>query len=980
MLRSEARVIAEEPRLKAVTSAEDVGRDTLVGVALELHQATASDLFVLTDSSGKLILDAADPEQSGHDLKSHDVVRDALARGDASGVWTSGQSAYQVQARRLEFGETPFGVLVIGTLARAEARRLARAPARCGRRARARRLAARDFSRPREIARTRGDAPALATLPSGGVHEISVGDARYLAVAGALPGYSGQRKLRYALLRSLDVALAPSLRLRSLLFWIAAAALLVSVVATGVLSTRLSRPLEALAGLTRRFAKGDLSARATPEGPHETRVLAHSLNRMAADLERTQRSLREKDRLDRELEIAERIQTALLPDIQRVSRLEIAARMLPAATVGGDYYDVHPAPGGAWIGIGDVAGHGLTAGLVMLMVQSGTASLVRALPAARPSELVNLLNGVVYSNVHERLKESEHVTFSLLRYYEDGRIVHAGAHEDMIVYRAREKRCEIVRSRGMWLSALPDIEHSTVDSEFRLETGDLLVLYSDGVTEALNEEHAMYGLEGITKKLVELANEPVADICDAILADVRAYSSQQIDDRTLVVARQGAASGTLRAAARPSRLMSPAFARKLPPAETMPNHLANETSPYLLLHAHNPVDWYAWGRRSARARAPRGQADLSQHRLRGVPLVPRHGARELRKRSGREALERALREHQGRSRRASRSRRDLHDRDGGAVRQRRLAHDRVSDAGARAVFRRHLLPADRQVRPSGVSHAARAHRRALENETRRAREAGGGAHAPRAWRLRASAGGEHSGRRHRSKRCARSPRASTRVGAASVRRRNFRPLRRCSCSLATTIETRRALVAPAQRHARRHEERGNVRSGRRRLRALLDGRALARAALREDALRQRRALPRLPRSLSAHGQPGVSPSRAARRSTTSCARCKATDGGYFSATDADSEGEEGKFFVWGLDEIQALLERDAAERFAFFLRRDGGGQLGGEERALAAPNARGSGALARRETRSARSVARRARARRSTPRAENACRRCSTTR
>ena len=259
---------------------------------------------------------------------------------------------------------------------------------------------------------------------------------------------------------------------------------------------------------------------------------------MAADLEETQRSLRQKDRLDRELEIAERIQTALLPDVSRVSKLEVAGRMVPAAIVGGDYYDIQPAPGGAWIGVGDVAGHGLTAGLIMLMVQSGTASLVRALPEASPSQLVTLLNDVVYANVNQRLGESEHVTYALLRYSEDGRVVHAGAHEDMIVYRKREKRCEILRTNGMWLGALPAIAQMTTDSEFQLGAGDVLVLYSDGIIESLNAEHEMYGSERIVAKLVDVADQPVASICAAILDDVLAHTSVQDDDRTIVVLRQ----------------------------------------------------------------------------------------------------------------------------------------------------------------------------------------------------------------------------------------------------------------------------------------------------------------------------------------------------------------------------------------------------------------------------------------------------------
>jgi phosphoserine phosphatase RsbU/P len=538
VLRSEVRVVAEEPRLKAVTAAEDVGRDTMVGVLLELHQAVASDLFVLTDADGRLILDAADPAQSGQDLGSHEVVREALAKGDASGIWTSGETVFQVQAQQLAFGETPFGVLVLGyslgskvvdSLERQVGARtvieLDGAP-----------VVVSNASKAGGLERAvLGEA--LSKMPSGDVHELDVGGARYLALAGELPGYSGKRKLRYALLRSLDQALAPALSVRRVLIAIALCAVGLALISASLLSRTLSRPLEALVGLTKQFAGGKLQARAVPSGPRETRLLGESLNQMAADLESVQRTLRQKDRLERELEIAERIQTALLPQLSRSSGLELAARMVPAATVGGDYYDFHPVPGGAWIGVGDVAGHGLTAGLIMVMVQSGVSGLVRALPDAHPSRLVNHLNEVVFSNVHQRLGESEHVTFSLLRYFEDGRIVHAGAHEDMIVYRRQSKRCEVIRTRGLWLGALPDSSQVTRDSEFKLEAGDVLVLYSDGIIEALDPSHRMYGLDRLLSRVTELGEQPVPRIVEAIFEDTTAFSPMQDDDRTVVVLR-----------------------------------------------------------------------------------------------------------------------------------------------------------------------------------------------------------------------------------------------------------------------------------------------------------------------------------------------------------------------------------------------------------------------------------------------------------
>lgn len=215
----------------------------------------------------------------------------------------------------------------------------------------------------------------------------------------------------------------------------------------------------------------------------------------------------------------------------------MAARMVPAANVGGDYYDVLPVAGGAFIGIGDVAGHGLTAGLIMVMVQSGVASLVRSAPDMAPSTIVRVLNGVVHTNVNTRLEEGDHVTFTLLRYYEDGRVVHAGAHEDLIIYRKAKRDVELVRTRGMWLGALPEVGAQIVDSEFRLEPGDVLVLYTDGITEAFDEKQRMYGLDRLAERVKELGEEPLERIRDAIFDDLATRSPRQDDDRTLVLLR-----------------------------------------------------------------------------------------------------------------------------------------------------------------------------------------------------------------------------------------------------------------------------------------------------------------------------------------------------------------------------------------------------------------------------------------------------------
>ena len=124
---------------------------------------------------------------------------------------------------------------------------------------------------------------------------------------------------------------------------------------------------------------------------------------------------------------------------------------------------------------------------------------------------------------------------------------------------------------------------------------------------------------------------------------------------------------------------------------THTNRLAQATSPYLLQHQHNPVDWWPWGPDGAGRGQAQQPADPALGRLCRLPLVPRDGARELRGRADRARDERAVRQHQGRPRGAAGHRPDLHERAASAGRAGRLAADDVSDARRRAGVGRHLF-------------------------------------------------------------------------------------------------------------------------------------------------------------------------------------------------------------------------------------------------------------------------------------------------
>jgi hypothetical protein len=255
-------------------------------------------------------------------------------------------------------------------------------------------------------------------------------------------------------------------------------------------------------------------------------------------LERAATELLSKERLEKELEIGARIQTCLLPKTVNIPELELAAKMVPASEVGGDYYDAFATGNGGFIGIGDVAGHGLTSGLVMLMVQSVVGALARKTPDAAPSELVCALNTVLHDNIRHRLQNKEHVTFTLLRYDPGGKLTFAGAHEEICVYRRQTGQVELVETPGTWLGAVRDVRKHTVDTELLLAPGDIVLLYTDGVTEARAAGGEQFGLDRLTALLANSGDLPMPALIERIYKAVVAHAKELDDDVTLLAFRR----------------------------------------------------------------------------------------------------------------------------------------------------------------------------------------------------------------------------------------------------------------------------------------------------------------------------------------------------------------------------------------------------------------------------------------------------------
>ncbi|UCH63504.1 MAG: SpoIIE family protein phosphatase [Fidelibacterota bacterium] len=244
-----------------------------------------------------------------------------------------------------------------------------------------------------------------------------------------------------------------------------------------------------------------------------------------------------RDALWSEMELAKRIQTALLPENKRIKGFEIAATMFPAIEVGGDYYDIiETESGDRWVTIGDVSGHGVDAGLIMMMAETSIISMVNSLNDASPSAVIESVNGVIRENI-SRLGSDHYMTLMAIR-VNGSKMTMAGKHQDIIVYRAKQNRTEVIPTNGTWLGISDNIGKYLEDKAVNFSAGDIILLFTDGITEATNQEGEMYGQVRLEQAFNQYADLPIGKLMNKIIREVDSFQAEQLDDMTLIVMKK----------------------------------------------------------------------------------------------------------------------------------------------------------------------------------------------------------------------------------------------------------------------------------------------------------------------------------------------------------------------------------------------------------------------------------------------------------
>jgi phosphoserine phosphatase RsbU/P len=240
----------------------------------------------------------------------------------------------------------------------------------------------------------------------------------------------------------------------------------------------------------------------------------------------------DRNRLMSEMNIAKEIQTSIIPSKIELDGYDIACSMLTATEVGGDAYEFITNSLGNYLSIADVSGHGLPAGITALIFLASFQGALEASETLKSrlevDELYDITNKVLCRINRDRIGSDKFMTCNIFR-EENGKIIHAGAHEVAVQYSASQnkiiehKNCT-EKTAFLGLSEL--IKSKSSMGEFLIEKDDILVLYTDGVIEAKDKDSNQYGVEKLNNLLLVNTDKDAETIRQLIVEDVKLHAEK----------------------------------------------------------------------------------------------------------------------------------------------------------------------------------------------------------------------------------------------------------------------------------------------------------------------------------------------------------------------------------------------------------------------------------------------------------------------
>ena len=312
--------------------------------------------------------------------------------------------------------------------------------------------------------------------------------------------------------------------------------LLCFILALSIFLYYVTIPLEKISQQMLHLLTGKDYEKIPPTRNDEIGVITHFFNTVTEKITGLSEDISEGRRMSSELEMAAQIQSEVLPKkvSENIIGLDIVAKSRASSEIGGDCFDFIQDDENSFVYIGDVTGHGVPAGLVMMLVSTTIRTLIHEhIPAKSVIVKTNTI-------LKEKISTNHFMSLVMLRWQnKKQRLSFIGAgHEYILHYSEKQQKVIPIKSGGIALKMVLNIEHILKETDIDFHEGDAILLYTDGITEAKNPKGEMYGIERLISVFEKHAGRKAEGIFDSVsdhFAQFVQVNHHQEDDITMIV-------------------------------------------------------------------------------------------------------------------------------------------------------------------------------------------------------------------------------------------------------------------------------------------------------------------------------------------------------------------------------------------------------------------------------------------------------------
>ncbi|PCJ18388.1 MAG: hypothetical protein COB02_10855 [Candidatus Cloacimonadota bacterium] len=507
-LKKQVNLLSEEPTLKMSLQTKD--HITIQDTASQLQKMLENDLFLIL--SDEIEVMAKFPKLAKFkNIEKVIFFQRVLDEEISSNIWIVNNKTYLIAASAVEFYDFIIGVVVVGKeLGDSFTKFLskkAKSPVSI-------------YSKDILLSSSWGSEVKLLPLQNQTIDQ-TVWQGKSFNFKLNDTSLSFYLQSSYSYILSLLNEISLKLLLLGLIIF------LIALFVSFIFSKQLIRPIETLMKSAMRLKDGDFNHEVLVNSHDELSILANSFESMRVSLIKQHKELAQNEAMKKDLELASKIQTSLLPkSCPKADGIEFNAKLLPSSHIGGDYYGYFTEPkNGFGVIIADVSGHGAASAILMAMARSVLQSRVDL--HSQPAKLLEFVNHVLYSD----LEEAECFISMFYCFYNEKtkELKYSNAGHNRPLY-YRDNEYEELDTDGMLIGILDDSEYE--EKSIVLNDDGFLVLYTDGLTEPHNKSGEEYSLDRLkTHFLLDHIN-----LVQSLYDDVDDFAGENAyyDDRTCV--------------------------------------------------------------------------------------------------------------------------------------------------------------------------------------------------------------------------------------------------------------------------------------------------------------------------------------------------------------------------------------------------------------------------------------------------------------